>query len=105
MKKSVWLIIWQFKVLPSCQSDFEKSYGPDGEWVKLFRNHSGYLFSKLYQDIKEKNLYLTFDYWRSAQSYLEFKKQFQQPYQELDANYEQLTIGESLIIETMVDLD
>ena len=105
MASAAWVIIWQFKVSPISQSIFEQYYGQDGEWVQLFRQHPGYLWSKLYQDVQEKNTYLTCDYWRSLKSYKEFKEQFRQPYQELDIYCEKLTTAEALIMETMTNID
>jgi hypothetical protein len=35
--------IWEFKVAPSAQAQFEFEYGARGAWVALFRTASGYI--------------------------------------------------------------
>jgi hypothetical protein len=33
--------IWEFRVAPSAQAQFEVEYGPRGSWVTLFRKAPG----------------------------------------------------------------
>jgi hypothetical protein len=40
-------ILWRYRVKPEHRGDFERAYGPDGDWANLFRRHPGYLGTEL----------------------------------------------------------
>jgi hypothetical protein len=42
--------IWEFRVDPSAQADFEFEYGPSGSWAALFRQAPGYIDTLLLRD-------------------------------------------------------
>ena len=42
--------LWEFRVAPGRQAEFERNYGPGGPWIPLFRRAPGYLGSELLQD-------------------------------------------------------
>ena len=42
--------VWAYRVLPERVDEFRRLYGPDGEWVRLFRQSRGYLSTNLYRD-------------------------------------------------------
>ena len=51
---------------------FERAYGPDGEWAQFFRLGRGYVGTELLRDTKSRERYLVIDRWESRQAYLEF---------------------------------
>lgn len=57
--------IWEYRVRPESVAAFELAYGPDGDWVRLFRKHAGYLGTELLRDAADPTSYRTIDRWRS----------------------------------------
>jgi len=91
--------VWEFRVKPGKQRAFEKAYGPEGDWVELFRQSEDYLGTELFRDRDLRLRYVTLDHWNSREAYLRFKKKNRQAYQALDAKCEALTTREKRIGE------
>jgi heme-degrading monooxygenase HmoA len=89
--------VWEFQVPPHSQSEFERSYGANGAWARLFRRSPDYLETLLLKDRSTTGRYVTVDRWRSEESYLEFRTSFAQQYAELDRECERLTTGETML--------
>ena len=53
-------------------ADFERVYGPEGEWAQFFREGVGYIGTELLRDIEEHDRYLVIDRWESIEAYNEF---------------------------------
>jgi len=83
--------IWEFQVKVELCSQFEKIYGPQGDWVQLFRRHPGYKGSVLLCDADHPGRYLTLDHWDSRESLHQFKRDHQAEYEALDKRCEHLT--------------
>jgi [ribosomal protein S18]-alanine N-acetyltransferase len=81
------------------QRGFEQAYGPEGDWVQLFRRGEDYLGSELIRDRGLRLRYVTLDHWNSRQAYLRFKKENRHAYHAIDAKCEALTTREKLIGE------
>jgi hypothetical protein len=90
----MFLVLWEFDVKPGCKNRFELMYGPDGDWVRLFRVDSNYQGTRLLHDASRKNLYLTLDAWRSRTSYDAFLQSHRAEYDTLDVLCEGLTLNE-----------
>ncbi len=52
--------------------EFERVYGPDGEWAQFFRRGRGYIGTELLRDVEEPDRYLVIDRWESAEAYSAF---------------------------------
>ncbi len=89
--------MWEFRVKNDCAEQFESIYGPDGEWVKLFRKGNGYLRTELHRDLNISNRYITIDYWESKEAYDIFRNNFQNDFEKLDNQCEFLTEKEQFI--------
>jgi heme-degrading monooxygenase HmoA len=87
--------LWEFHVRPERQAEFERRYGPDGEWVALFRQAPGYIGTQLLRDRSESLRYVTIDRWESFEAYRTFRSQFSRQYEELDRMCEGLTTHEA----------
>ena len=102
------VIIWHFQVRPGREAEFEKAYGEDGEWVKLFRRGRGFLRTELYHESRKRRRYLTIDYWDSQESYATFRRQAVDEFEALDKRCEALTVSEiylgSFVSDTRVRL-
>ena len=96
--------IWEYIVQDGSNAEFEKVYGADGDWVKLFRGSSGYVKTDLIRDQSNPQRYITIDHWRSCRDYSEFRTVFDAEYIELDKTCENLTVKESKLGEfTKID--
>ena len=87
--------VWEFRVAPACQYEFEKHYGPDGTWARLFRSAEGYLGTDLLRDRKNTLRYLTIDRWESREAWLAFRRAHGAAYERLDREFEGLTTSEA----------
>jgi len=43
----MFVALWEYEVKPGCEERFENAYGPNGDWVRLFRNDSHYHETRL----------------------------------------------------------
>jgi len=84
----MYVVLWFFLVAPDKRAAFERAYGPDGTWVKLFRKGTGYLGTELLFD---GTRYLTIDRWDSEAAYRQFRDDFDAEYRKLDHEFENLT--------------
>jgi len=53
-------------------AEFERVYGPDGEWAQFFRQGRGYVGTELLRDLEVPGRYLVVDRWESAEAYNAF---------------------------------
>lgn len=90
---------WRFRAAPGREADFEKAYGPDGDWAKLFWHGAGFLGTQL-RRTKNEGEYLTIDLWESAEAWETFRRDFSDEYQALDARCDKLTSLEEEVPET-----
>ena len=90
----MYVIIWQYRIKSGCENEFENVYGPQGDWVKFFRNGVGYVGTDLLRDGTQKDRYLTLDYWRNGSDYELFREQNRAEYEEIDRRCERLTTEE-----------
>lgn len=92
---SGFVCVWEFEVAPEATAEFERLYGPEGDWIALFGRASGYLGSTLLRDRSSPGRYLTLDRWESEASYRAVRTQFAREYAELDRRGETLTLRET----------
>ena len=53
-------------------AEFERVYGPDGEWAAFFASGRGYLGTELLRDVENPGRYLVIDRWESRAAYQDF---------------------------------
>lgn len=75
-------IFWEYEVRPGQIAAFERLYGADGEWARLFRRAD------------RPTRYLTIDRWRSRASYEAFVQAAKPAYAALDCRGDALTVHE-----------
>ncbi len=90
----MFVALWEYEVKPGSEERFEKAYGPDGDWVRLFRGDSHYYQTRLVRDSFRRGVYLTMDFWESRGAYEKFMADHQEEYKTLDAAGEKLTSNE-----------
>jgi len=52
--------------------EFERVYGPDGEWAQFFRAGGGYVGTELLRDVEQPGRCLVVDRWESGEAYNAF---------------------------------
>jgi heme-degrading monooxygenase HmoA len=85
------VVVWEFWVRPGAEAAFEKAYGAEGAWVRLFSGDPAYRGTELMRDAKECRRFLTLDSWASAEAYESFKNGHLAEYAEIDRQCESLT--------------
>jgi heme-degrading monooxygenase HmoA len=86
--------VWEFQVRPGHEAEFERHYGPEGSWARLFRTAEGYGGTVLLRDTEHPGRYVTLDHWRDERAYQVFRAARAREYASLDAECEALTITE-----------
>ncbi len=90
----MFVILWEFEVKPGSEPAFERVYGPQGDWVLLFRSDPHYQMTRLLRDTSRPGIYCTMDFWDSAAAYENFKNIHREAYQALDRATQSLTLHE-----------
>lgn len=90
----MYVLIWQFTPKPGFEKEFQAAYGPEGDWVRLFREGNGYIGTKLLKETGSP-LYITIDEWNSREAYESFRSAHALRYRELDQQFEFLTESET----------
>jgi len=97
MSEPCYLAVWEFRVKPESIAEFERVYGPEGQWARLFRRSADYRGTQLLRDNERAGRYLTIDRWASHGALQRFKHEFAAEYAALDKECEQLTHSETLL--------
>lgn len=93
----MYVIVWSFTVKERFRTEFERAYGLDGDWVRLFRQGKGYVSTDLFEDTQHSGTFLTVDRWKSEQEYRKFREQHDLEYRNLDRQFEALCDREEFI--------
>jgi heme-degrading monooxygenase HmoA len=92
-------VVWEFRVRPGREEEFERRYGTDGDWVRLFRRGEGYVGTTLLRDHAIPRRYLVNDTWRDAAAHRAFKEGHPDAYAALDLECTALTEDERCLGE------
>lgn len=84
-------IVWQFTVKSGKEEEFERIYGPNGDWAVLFRKADGYGGTELQKSREIPRTYVVIDRWQSSDAFKHFKERFKDEYRALDLRCEELT--------------
>ena len=87
-------IFWEYEVRPEQVAAFERLYGADGEWARLFRRADGYVETLLFRDTDRPTRYLTVDRWQSRAAFAAFVDAASSAYAALDRQGGALTVRE-----------
>ena len=99
----MFVILWHFEVKPGNLPGFEKAYGPEGDWVQLFRRDPCFRGTQLLHDPSHDSCYFTLDFWDSEPAYQAFLAANQRAYDELDSALQGLAINERHVVSFEVD--
>ena len=59
---------------------FERVYGPEGEWARFFRTGRGYIGTELLRDVEQPGRYFVVDRWETSDAYNRFVEQRREEY-------------------------
>jgi hypothetical protein len=59
----MFVALWEYEVKRGCEERFEKVYGPEGRWARLFRSDPDYQETRLLRDAAGGAIYVTLDFW------------------------------------------
>ncbi len=93
----MFVALWEYEVKPSCEERFEKVYGPEGDWARLFRSDPDYRETRLLRDTAGGAIYVTLDFWNRRKAYEKFMNSHAAEYKRLDAVGGKLTLRERQI--------
>lgn len=91
------VIVWEFRVHPGQAAGFERAYGPEGDWARLFQRSPAYRGTELLRDPQDPERYLTLDRWDGAADFEAFKAGNGDDYRRLDQACEPLCSEERLV--------
>lgn len=60
--------------------EFERVYGPNGEWAEFFRAAPGYVGTELLREVENPGRYLLIDRWESREAFERFSADRQAEY-------------------------
>ena len=87
-------IVWEFIVKSEAEAEFRHAYGPEGEWVALFKKYPGYAGTSLLKDTVIPGRFLTIDRWETEALYDQMLESTRQDYARLDKHFSNLTVSE-----------
>ena len=96
---TMYVILWRFRPAVGQEGEFERAYGPSGQWARLFRREDGYLRTELLLRRSDDGSreYLTLDRWTSRAAYEAFRARRSEEYKQLDRRLGELTEEETLL--------
>lgn len=100
----MFVILWEFEVKPGSEERFEKAYGPNGQWVRLFQHDPHFRGTQLRRDPARPLWYFTIDIWDSENAYNQFHTAKRAAYAELDRRGEKLTEQERHVLSFTLDI-
>jgi hypothetical protein len=89
--------LWEYTVKAGSVEQFERTYGPEGEWAQLFQKSAAYRGTLLLRDPVQPLRFVTIDFWNSDLEYQRFKKEQSKQYAELDRKCDALTVEETFL--------
>jgi heme-degrading monooxygenase HmoA len=93
----MFVALWEYEVKRGCEERFEKVYGPEGGWPRLFRSDPDYQETRLLHDAAGGATYVTLDFWNRRKAYEQFMNSHAIEYKRLDAAGGRLTLQERQI--------
>lgn len=90
----VYVYIWEYEIKESYLTDFLTYYGQNGSWQKFFSQSDGYIKTELLKRNKKNSMFMTIDYWKNKNEYLNFITMQKSRYDEIDKNCENFSLKE-----------
>jgi len=87
-------IVWEFVVKADAVEPFERAYGPEGDWARLFAAYPGYLGTSLLRDSLNSRRFLTIDRWETMRHRSDMLNDTRDEYTRLDSEFGEWTESE-----------
>ena len=71
-----YVIVWESRPHIEREAEFERVYGPEGDWAQFLIKGDGYVRTDLLHDAEIRGRYPTLDYWTSETAYNRFRSIF-----------------------------
>ena len=91
----MFVALWEYEVKPGSEERFKSIYGPDGDWVLLFRQDPEFIQTRLLREAKRESAYVTLDLWKSRSAYETFMQSHREAYEKLDVVCSEMTVSET----------
>lgn len=89
--------VWEYRVDPLMRGEFERAYGPGGDWERLMSRHPCWIGTTLLRDTSTIDRYMTIDRWTSRAARDEFVAIFSEAFDRLDRQCEAFTLAETFV--------
>ena len=90
--------VWRYDVAADVREEFEREYGPDGSWARLFAASPGFVGTSLYVDAGSSTSYLTVDRFVDEEAWRQFRTEHDAAYREVGERLRHLTtVQEELV--------
>ena len=90
--------VWRYDVPADVREEFEREYGPDGSWARLFAASPGFVATSLYVDVGSSTSYLTVDQFADNEAWQQFRAEHDAAYREVGERLRHLTtVQEELV--------
>ena len=94
----MYVIVWEFQIVADRVAEFERAYGPDGDWAGFFKRSGAFRGCDLLRGEKDEDApsagdlayYWTIDRWDSRRAYEDFSERFDAEYTALDTRLAEL---------------
>jgi heme-degrading monooxygenase HmoA len=92
--KGIYIRVWEIQAKAGLEDEFEKAFGPEGQWVALFRKSKAFLRTELFRDLEDNGRYFIVDHFASQSAFQSFLKENRDEYDALDRDCERLCASE-----------
>jgi hypothetical protein len=86
--------VWRYDVPTDVREEFEREYGPDGSWARLFASSPGFVATSLYVEVGSPTSYLTVDRFADDEAWQQFRAEHDMAYREVGERLRHLTVGQ-----------
>ena len=90
--------VWRYDVPTDVRAEFEREYGPDGSWARLFAASAGFVGTSLYVGVGSPTSYLTVDRFADDDAWQLFRAEHDTAYREVGVRLRHLTTAQEEII-------
>ena len=95
--------VWEYDVPEGSRDEFERVYGADGDWARLFSSSSGYAGTELFASLSSPGRYITVDRFSDEAAWEAFLARHWDAYVRLDERTAGLTADERALAGPVVD--
>ena len=95
--------VWEYDVPEGSRDEFERVYGADGDWARLFSSSSGYAGTELFASLSTPGRYVTVDRFSDDAAWEAFLAKRWDAYVRLDEQTAGLTTAERALAGPVVD--